>query len=322
MMRAVRNFLTRVGLESAKLYWDLLKIMVPVMVIVRVGTEFGLIEMIGKFFAPLMSLLGLPAEMSIVWAASAMVGIYGGAVALFGLLPDFPLTTAQMTVVTALMLMCHGLPIEQRIVQKAGVGIWVSTLFRLTMTFLYAWVLYQFYRGFDLLQAPLQITWLPTPADDSWFAWAEESAVTLFWIFWIILALLFVLRLMDVMKITSLLTKLLAPALRVMGIGENSAPLAMVGVLLGLTFGGGLLIREARAGHLKSRSVFLTMAFLILCHSMIEDTLFLYAIGGHWSGVLVGRILFTIVVMVILGAIIWRVPDGFFHKYLYKKTKA
>ncbi len=318
-MLSVYSFFKNVFFESTKLYWDLLKIMLPVMLIVRIGVEFGLIEQIGRIFSPLMGLIGLPAEMGLVWAASAIIGVYGAAIVLFGLMPDFPLTIAQMTILGSIILMCHSLPIEQRIVQKAGVSFTLSTIFRLIATFLYAWILYKIYDGLEILQEIAVINWLPEASDDSWSSWIQESTITLFWIFWIILALLFLLRLMDILKITKLLTRMIAPLLRLMGIGENSAPLAMVGVLLGLTLGGGLIIKEARAGHLKSRSVFLTMAFMILCHGMIEDTLFIYAIGGDLSGILIGRIIFTFVTMIILGLIIWRIPDQFFYKWLYKK---
>ncbi len=318
-MLSIYNFLKITFIESTKLYWDLLKIMLPVMLIVRIGTEFGLVAQIGKIFAPLMGLIGLPAEMGLVWAASAILGVYGAAIMLFGLLPDFPLSVAQLTIICSIILMCHSLPIEQRIVQKAGVSFTLSTIFRLGATFLYAWILYKIYDGFEILQEIAVIAWLPEASDDSWLSWLQESAITLFWIFWIILALLLLLRLMDILKITKMLTRIISPALRLMGIGENSAPLAMVGVLLGLTYGGGLIIKQARAGHLKSRSVFLTMAFMILSHSMIEDTLFIYAIGGDLSGILIGRIIFTFVIMIILGFIIWRIPDPFFYKWLYKK---
>jgi hypothetical protein len=293
--------------------------MVPVIIFVRIGVEFGLVETLGLIFYPIMSLLGLPAEMGLVWVTTAFVGIYAGAAALFGLVADYPLTNAQMTVLGSIMLFAHGLPVEQRIVQKAGPGLIVSTVFRLLMTFVYGWVLYKIYDVFNLLQGKSNVAWVPEASDSSITAWLSSSAITLFWIFWIILALIFVLRIMDLLKITKLLTRVLAPALRIMGIGENSAPLAMVGVLLGLTLGGGLIIREARTGHLQSRSVFLTMAFLILCHSLIEDTLFIVAIGGHWSGVLLGRIIFTVIIMVILGVVIHRVPDEFFYRYLYKR---
>ncbi|MDX1738842.1 MAG: nucleoside recognition domain-containing protein, partial [Alphaproteobacteria bacterium] len=82
MINASRNIL----FESLKLYWVLLKVMVPVMVIVEIGIRLGLVEAIAKLCAPLMKLVGLPPEMAIVLASNMLVGLYGAAAALLPLL--------------------------------------------------------------------------------------------------------------------------------------------------------------------------------------------------------------------------------------------
>jgi len=49
--------------------------------------------------------------------------------------------------------------------------------------------------------------------------------------------------------------------------------LAIVGITLGVSFGGGLLINEAKRGHISPRDIFVAMMLLNLLHSLIEDTL-------------------------------------------------
>lgn len=56
---------------------------------------------------------------------------------------------------------------------------------------------------------------------------------------------------------------------------------------------------------------------MCLCHSLIEDTLFIMAFGGHYSGLLIGRFLFALVVMMGLGQIVHRLPTSTFRRFLF-----
>jgi hypothetical protein len=63
------------------------------------------------------------------------------------------------------------------------------------------------------------------------------------------------------------------------------------------------------------------MIFLGLCHSLIEDTLLVIAFGAHWSGVLVGRILLSILMILPIAFYIKRMPDKQFRLIYNKKQK-
>jgi len=52
-----------------------------------------------------------------------------------------------------------------------------------------------------------------------------------------------------------------------------------VGVILGITYGAGMLIREYRSELLSGEQIFFVGTFLMICHAIIEDTL-LFAIFG------------------------------------------
>ena len=90
--------------DTFSLYWELLKVMAPVMILVRLAVEFGVIEMIGRAISPVMQLVGLPGEMGFVWVTAMIVNIYAGAAALLTLLPEHPLTIAQATVLGSMIL--------------------------------------------------------------------------------------------------------------------------------------------------------------------------------------------------------------------------
>ena len=315
---------TTIGKDALSLYWELLKTMVPVMIVVQVGITYGLIDRLAQAFEPVMSMVGLPAATGLVWATGILVNNYGAAAALVGILPTTDLSVAQVTVLLSMVLIAHALPLEQAISRKAGISFIFSTSLRLVCGFLYGWILNAVYSWGDWLQAPASIAWLPTdsgPAQSgwgAWIAWAEHSAVSLFWLFWIILGLVTLLKVFEVLKITDLLARLLSPVLGLMGISKQATSITMVGALLGLSFGGGLIIKEARAGNLGPRDIVLSLTFMALCHSLIEDPLFMMALGGDVTGVLIGRFIFAVVVMMVLSRLILALPDPHFRRLLYR----
>jgi len=322
IVRATPAFLVRVTRESVGLYWDLVKIMVPVMVAVKVAVMLGLIGVLSAAFEPLMTVVGLPQEMGLVWATAALVNIYGGAAALIGVLPEAPMTVAQMTVLLSMILAFHSIPVEQRVCQKAGTSLLFTTGLRFVAAMAYGAILNGVYLWLDVLQQPVEIAWLPTTsADAGWLEWLENSAISLAGVFVIIVGLIFLLRLFDLIGVTELCSRALQPVLRVMGMSKDATPTAIVGVLLGLSYGGGLIIREAKAGHMSPRDILLSVSLLAICHSMIEDTLFMLALGGHWSGIVAGRLVFSILAMAVLARIIHALPDRHLARLVHVPEK-
>jgi len=83
---------------------------------------------------------------------------------------------------------------------------------------------------------------------------------------------------------------LLRPFLRVLGISKEVTNLTIIGITLGLSFGGGLLISEAKRGHTAARDVFTAIMLLNLLHSLIEDTLLTMLIGADFYTIFWGTI--------------------------------
>lgn len=82
-----------------------------------------------------------------------------------------------------------------------------------------------------------------------------------------------------------------------------------VGLFLGVSYGGGLLIREARAGHIPQRQILLSCIFMGFAHSVIEDTLIFAALGADLWAILAGRIVFAIAATALIAAVLARLPQ-------------
>ena len=113
-------------------------------------------------------------------------------------------------------------------------------------------------------------------------------------------AIVLCMRLLRKFGILGLLEKILAPVLPVFGMGRQAAPLTVVGMIMGIGYGGALIIRETSTGKLDKAEVFNSMALMGLCHGLVEDTLIMAAIGGKFAGILWGRIVFSLIVSYLL----------------------
>ena len=127
--------------------------------------------------------------------------------------------------------------------------------------------------------------------------WLVASLALFATILAVILALLVLLDAMERSGITALLARAMAPILRAAGLTERTTPLVTIGMLLGLTYGAGLIIREIEDGAVPPAPRALALAWLSLSHSVIEDTGLMLLIGGSLWVTLVARLVFTLAVI-------------------------
>jgi len=281
-------------------YLILIRLMVPAIIIVKALDMAGGTVLLAGLLEPVMRLVGLPAEVGIVWAAAMLTSIYTGLAIFADLSLDVPLTIAQASVLGTLILVAHSLPVEGAVARATGVSWPATLLIRLGGALVLGAMLHAYYSATGSLQEPAVMLWRPEPTDASLPAWALGQLRALAMIFLIILALMALLRILKALGIERLMHAVLAPLLRMIGIGREATNITIIGFTLGLSIGAGLLIREARTGRLSRRDIFLTMAFLGLCHSVIEDTLLILLMGADLSAILWIRLIFAILVTALL----------------------
>ncbi|MBU1294802.1 MAG: hypothetical protein KKD82_08265, partial [Gammaproteobacteria bacterium] len=61
--------------EILNVTWTLYKIMIPMIIIIKVVEEFGGIELLSQWLSPVMSFVGLPSEMGLVWATTLVTNM-------------------------------------------------------------------------------------------------------------------------------------------------------------------------------------------------------------------------------------------------------
>ena len=303
--------------DSVRIYWTLLRISLPLLAAIRfLDEEFAIVSHAGTLLSPLMSWADLPGQAGIVWATALFLQLYAAMLVLASLWTQLDLTAAQSTTLAAMMLTAHALPVELRIVQKAGAKMRAMFLVRVGGAMLLGVLLSAIYKAGGWLQEPATLHFAPSPPASGWAAWATAQMQNWILIYFVILALVVFLRLLKISRAEDAMIALFSPALRRMGIGERATTTTLVGMTLGLSYGGALLIGESRRGDVSRRDMLCALTLLCLCHSVIEDTLAMLLIGAHVSGVLFGRILFAFAVMLIFAKIVSRMSDDSLNRWL------
>ncbi len=317
MRLSAQQFFTELYREIRDVSLMLFKLMIPIIIVIKILEEIGGIALLGELLSPLMGAIGLPSEMGIVWAATISTNIYAGMVVFFNLASPEDLSVAQVTVLAGLMLLAHGLPIEAAIARKAGVRLSATLVVRLLGGFFFAFLLHHFYSATGTLQEPVTLAWQPGPQDPSFKGWLTAQFESLLMIQLVIIVLLTVLKILRVIGVDKLICWLLRPILKLLGISAAATNITLIGITIGLSFGGGLLIKEAQSGKVKPIDVFAAMTLLGICHSLIEDTLLVMILGAHLSGVLWGRLVFSFALAALINYWAKTRSAGFQDRFLF-----
>ena len=297
------------AVDVATIWWELVRIILPVAIVTEIMMRAGVIGAIAPAFRPLMDFYGLPAELAFALLAGLLMGIWNAALLLFVLVPAGDLSVADVTVFSALILFAHALPIEQQIIRRAGPGLILTTALRLAGGLSYAAMLHALLRATGWLAKPVAPAWMPLAEDTGWAGFLIGLAQAMAMMFVILSVLMLLMAMLRRLGLMALLQRGLAPVLRLAGIRGEAVPLTVIGLLLGISYGGGLLIHEARAGRIPPRQVLLACVFMGFAHSIIEDTLIVMALGADGGAVLAGRIVFAMAVTAALAAVLNRLPD-------------
>ncbi len=70
--------------------------------------------------------------------------------------------------------------------------------------------------------------------------------------------------------------------------GKGLIPL-LTGIIVGITYGAGVIIHSIRSTDIGKDEAFLIMLYLSVCHAMIEDTLIFVVIGANGLILIIAR---------------------------------
>lgn len=318
VMNPLFKHLREITEDSVRVTLTLFKILIPAVIIVRLLELIGAADFLANTLSTPMEWLGLPAVAGIVWATTLLTNIYAGLIVLFTYSQVW--TLEQITLMGILMLGAHNLIVEIAITYRGGCRLLPMMLIRIGGALGLAICMHWVYQDIPSMQQPVSFDFAPELSDNSWASWVKAQLEMLFWTVVVIVGLVAVLRVAKVTGLERAIEYLLRPILKLIGIKREALPMSLIGMTLGLAYGGGLLIREAEKGTISGRDIFASFALLGLCHSLIEDTLLIALTGAELHGILWARLAFALIIIALLTRLLPLLSDQAFYRFLMRKT--
>jgi len=290
----------RLFLEISQVYLTLLKVMVPAIIIVKVLDLFGGTKWLAEVLAPLMQIVGLPEQLGLVWATAILTNIFTAMVVFVDVTAQLELSVAQVSVAGILILISHSVLIEGAVAKMVGVSWRLTISLKLGGGLLLATFVNWLYTTVDYQQQTAVLLWQSEKQEQTLLQWGLDQLQMLMSIFIIISALIILLRILKKIGVESLLQKSLSPILKLLSITKDASSITITCITLGLSYGAGLLISEVKKGHIGKKDVLLSVSFLSLAHSLIEDTLLILLLGADVIAILWIRIVFSIFIVALL----------------------
>jgi hypothetical protein len=205
-----------------------------------------------------------------------LTGIYGGIAAMAVL----PFTVPEMTLLANFLLISHNLIQEGVIQAQSGLNPVKATLFRIVAAVATVWAMTFFIETSPSVPAQAGALAASTQAFHSMvYDWAVSMLTLSVKIFFIIMAILTLLDIAKSMGWIMPVVKALSPFLRILGLSEKVGILWMTAVIFGLTYGGAVIVEEARQGHISKEELEELQLSIGINHSMVEDPFLFMAFG-------------------------------------------
>lgn len=289
--------------------WALFKVMIPTLILVKIAQETGVVDILDAILMPVTQFIGLPKELSIVLTTTMLTNPYAGLIILAS--TDIPggLSVAQSTILASFMLFTHALPIEAAISRQAGAKASFIVLLRVGTAILYCLLLHQFFAYFSFFADSASIALPEFSAAPTLPIWAFNQVKGLVFIQIVIIALLAALEILKILQIELLINYIMRPLLTRIGIGDSASTIVVVGLTLGLGFGGGLMIKDVKSGNVKQTDAIGALVLINLFHSVIEDTSLVMLLGPSLFYILFVRLIFSLIMSYIVISVLKAIPD-------------
>ena len=275
----------------------MMKIIIPISLMTSILDWSGLMHRLDFLLKPLMGLFSLPPAAALPLVIGTLSSVYGGLAAMVAI----PFSTPQMTLMAVFILMAHAL-IQEGIIQgKSGIHPLKATLVRI---------------GAALVTLLLMVPWvgsstvMPAVAEGALSAgpvflemirhWAWTTFRLTAKIFVIIMVLLTLLELLKAFGWIHPFVRALGPFLRIMGLDQKVGFLWMTAVIFGLSYGGAIIVEEAKSGHLSKDDLEILHLSIGMNHSMVEDPPLFLPMGIHPFWLYVPRLVMAIVTVRLL----------------------
>ena len=262
----------------------ILKLVIPFYLLADILIYFGILQKISFIFEPITSVMGLNPEVSLSIAAGVLFNLY----AAIAFAAPLGLSPYEWTILGLFLGIAHALPVENAIMKKLGMPHIYSTLLRITGGIL-AVVIFR--------TLPIEIHGKTThkiislPHYDSFWDMLKISLYNAS-----------VLSIKIIILITTIIVIMHFVKEKLFKNKNLSAPFSIItGIILGITYGAGILIAEKN--RLSKKELLFVGTFLMIAHSLIEDPLLFVLFGANFWVLVVIRLVLAVIISLLVTAL-------------------
>ena len=275
-MRFLNNILLPAFRKSGSTTLWLLKIILPVSLVVRLLDYYGILAFMAGLLDPIFVYLGLPGSTAIVFITSIFLPLY----APLAIITSMSITLRELTILALMCQISHNLPVESAIQAKTGTPFWTVTVLRIVMSIAVGLIL-----NLMLPQDMGSPVFVQSDAvviatmRDLFLLWLRSSLQVMLLISLIVFSLNLFYSLLSAYNLISKLSKGIEPLLKFFGLSTSTGFLWLIGYIVGLAYGGALMMDQMKEGKVNRTDADLLNYHLAMSHSILEDNLLFVALG-------------------------------------------
>ncbi len=122
----------------------------------------------------------------------------------------------------------------------------------------------------------------------------------------IITSIMIAVEFMQEYKVLHRLTALASPVTRLLKLPQAGNLPLLAGTFLGISYGAAVIIDSGRSGYLDTDEIYLINLFLVICHSLVEDTIIWMALGAYIIPVQITRLIAALAICYIASRLVYR----------------
>lgn len=272
----------------------LLSLMIPISLVVTLLQYFGIISWAANLLNPLFHYLGLSGQCAFVFLTSIFLNIYSA----IAVISSLSLSVREITIVALMCLISHNMIIETIIQSKTGSSGFKMVIIRLFSSIIGALLLNWLLPAESIKYISQQIV---QNQQTNLVMVVETWGVKMF--FLAVKVVVFISGLMILQKILEksgiieIISSILSPILKLMGLPRRTSFLWIVANVLGLAYGSAIMIEELEKGKISKHENDLLNHHIAVSHSLLEDTLLFMTIGVAAFWITIPRIFLAITIV-------------------------
>ncbi len=260
----------------------ILKLVIPIYILADILFFYNLLSHVSFLFEPITSLLNLPPEAALSIVSGMLLNLY----AAIAFAAPLGLSPQEWTILGVYLGICHALLVETAVMKKLGISKLYSVLLRVSAGLIVGFI----------------TTLLPSSLFNALHVEKNFEKETYSDIYALLLNSMqeaFILSI-EIIALISILIFILDFIKSLKFIQEysnkvSSAFSITIGVILGITYGAGILISEYEKNTISKKETFYIGTFLMICHAIIEDTLLFVIFGANIWVIVTLRVLFAFI---------------------------